>query len=70
MIAKATHPKFSEWQTREFSCDYLPVQHGNSLMCKGQVFGGVKFFPLSCVNVIEFDVEIPVWLLKKNNIIF
>ena len=65
MKAQATHPKFSEWQTREISCDYLPIQHGNSIMVKGEYFGGVKFFPMSCVSVCEFEIIVPIWLLKK-----
>lgn len=66
MKATATHPKFSEWETQKFELDYAPEQRGNAVMIKGQLFGGAMFFPLSCVNVNGFSIEVPTWLLRKN----
>jgi len=68
MRHEATHPKFKNWKTSKIELGYAPEIRGNSAMVKGRLFGGAKFFPLSCVNIKGFEIEIPQWLLAKKGL--
>lgn len=63
-----SHPKYDSWMKKTFDLDYKPEIKGKSVMIKGRMFKGAKFFPISCVEVIGFEITIPVWLLKKNDL--
>jgi hypothetical protein len=67
MTHSATHPNFSTWQLRTIQVDRPIVVNEKSVSVSGELIGGTVYFPLSCVNVIsQFELEVPVWLLKKS----
>ena len=68
MKHQATHPNFSHWQTRTIEVDRPIMINEKSVSVSGEIIGGTVYFPLSCINVIsQFEIEVPVWLLKKSS---
>jgi len=71
MKSQATHANFKNWETVTIQLDNAVQMTEKAVQIKGQIVKGSVWFPLSCVNVIDqFEIEAPVWMLRKKGLNF
>jgi len=69
MKSQATHQNFKNWKLATIQLDQSVRMTEKAVQLIGEIVKGSVLFPFSCVNVIDqFEVEVPVWLLKKNGL--
>lgn len=69
MKSQATHPKFNTWETKTIKIDRAVTMTEKAVKVSDELTKGTVWFPLSCVNVIDqFEIEVPVWLLRKKGL--